>query len=223
LGRFAPTRRAELGGSMRPPCLAHKRARTRAAWARELPNHRAAIRQLKETTMSTRNATATKKAPGRSNQAKPSIDAIALLMADHKEVKTLFKQYDKLAKGNGADEDKQRLAEQICAMLTLHATVEEEIFYPAAKDPFDEPDLIDEATVEHASAKNLIAQVESSSPDDDMYDAKVKVLAEYIEHHVKEEEGEIFPKAKKAGLDLDALGEQMADRRQELQPDPLQA
>jgi hemerythrin superfamily protein len=145
-------------------------------------------------------------------------DAIALLTADHKEVKQLFKEYDKLVKADDEDEDedKESLVRQICAMLTAHATAEEEIFYPAARAVLDEPDLIDEATVEHASAKDLIAQLEQASPGDELYDAKVKVLAEYIEHHVKEEEGELFPKLKKADLDLKALGAELSARKQEL-------
>lgn len=143
-------------------------------------------------------------------------DAIALLTADHKEVQQLFKEYDKLVKADAGDEDKESLVRQICTMLTAHATAEEEIFYPAARSVLDEPDLIDEATVEHASAKELIAQLEQASPGDELYDAKVKVLAEYIEHHVKEEEGELFPKLKKADLDLKALGEELKARKQEL-------
>lgn len=144
-------------------------------------------------------------------------DAIKLLTEDHKEVKALFKQYDKLAKSDAEDDEKQQLAQEICAMLTAHASVEEEIFYPAAREALgEEADLIDEADVEHATAKELIAQIEASSPDeDDHYDAKVKVLGEYIDHHVKEEEGEIFPKVKKS-LDVEALGEEIETRKQEL-------
>ena len=164
-----------------------------------------------------------KKAPAKSRgRAAASSGAIALLMADHANVKKLFRQYDRLAKRDGSDADKQRLAQEICAMLTVHATVEEEIFYPAAKQAFDEPDLINEAAVEHATAKDLIAQIEDSSPDDEMYDAKVKVLAEYINHHVQEEEGEMFPKARKARLELEALGERISARKQELQLDRVE-
>jgi hemerythrin superfamily protein len=102
-------------------------------------------------------------------------------------------------------------------MLTVHATAEEELFYPAARDALgEEEDLIDEADVEHATAKELIAQIQGSSPDDPHYDAKVKVLGEYIDHHVKEEEGEIFPKVKKGGLDTAALGAEIAQRKEEL-------
>jgi hemerythrin superfamily protein len=101
-------------------------------------------------------------------------------------------------------------------MLTVHATIEEELFYPAARENSTEQDLLDEAEVEHASAKDLIAQIEGMDAGDELYDAKVKVLGEYIDHHVKEEE-ELFPKVKRAKLDLEALGGELAARKQELQ------
>jgi hemerythrin superfamily protein len=142
-------------------------------------------------------------------------DAIALLTADHKEVKTMFEQYDKL--GDRANAAKKKLADQICAALTVHTTIEEEIFYPALRAASkDAADLLDEAEVEHAGAKDLIAQIEEMDPEDDLYDAKVKVLGEQVDHHVGEEEGEMFPVAKKARLDLVALGEEMATRKEEL-------
>lgn len=162
---------------------------------------------------------ATKKSPTSSsskNGASKTQDAIQLLMADHAEVKPLFKAYEELVDAEASDEERQQLAEQICAMLTVHATIEEEIFYPAAKEALEEADLVDEATVEHASAKDLIAQIQEMEPSDELYDAKVKVLGEYIEHHVKEEEREMFPQAKKARIDLAALGEQLAERKEEL-------
>jgi len=162
---------------------------------------------------------AKKSAPRKPTGAKPTTagDAIKLLTADHKEVKALFKDYDKLVEAEADDGEKQALAEQICTMLTAHATAEEEFFYPAAREVLGEDeDLIDEADVEHATAKELIAQIEASTPDDPLYDAKVRVLGEYIDHHVKEEEGEIFPKAKKAGLDTEALGAEIAARKEEL-------
>ena len=124
-------------------------------------------------------------------------DAIALLTADHKEVKAMFEQYEEL--GDRANASKKKLADQICTALTLHATVEEEIFYPALRAASKEAaDLLDEAEVEHAGAKDLIAQIEDMDPEDDLYDAKVKVLGEQIDHHVGEEEGEMFPKAEEA-------------------------
>lgn len=143
-------------------------------------------------------------------------EAIAQLTSDHARVKKMFQQYEKLVKAEAGDSEKQDLAAVICAELTAHATAEEDIFYPAARDAIDKPDLVDEADVEHASAKDLIAQIESSSPADDHYDAKVKVLGEYIDHHVQEEEGEMFPKVRKAKLDTVALGERIAARKAEI-------
>ena len=158
------------------------------------------------------SAKAQKSAPSKSAN-----DAIKLLINDHKEVEALFKQYDKLVEGESGGEEKQALAEQICTMLTVHATVEEELFYPAAREVLGEDeDLVDEADIEHASAKGLIAQIQSSSPDEEHYDAKVKVLGEYINHHVQEEEGEMFPKVKKEGLDSRTLGIDMAARKDQL-------
>lgn len=146
-----------------------------------------------------------------------SADAIKLLTSDHKEVKALFKAYAQLVDANGEDEEKQQLALQICTKLTVHATVEEELFYPAAREVLeDDEDLADEAEVEHASAKDLIAQIMEAAPEDPLYDARVKVLGEYIEHHVEEEEGEMFPKIKQSDLDVDSLGQQMAQRKEEL-------
>ena len=144
-----------------------------------------------------------------------TIDAIALLTTDHREVKDLFEQFDKL--GDKAYAKKKNIAEEICTALTLHAMVEEEIFYPAVRAAAKEAaDLMDEAEVEHASAKDLIAQIQEMDPEDELYDAKVKVLGEQIEHHVKEEEKEMFPKAKKAGLDLVALADEMLGRKEEI-------
>ncbi len=144
------------------------------------------------------------------------MDAIELLKADHRKVEKLFKEYDKLVEDEGSYNEKEALTATICAELTMHTQIEEEIFYPAARDILDEEDLIDEAVVEHASVKDLIAQLSDMAPDDDLYDAKVKVLSELIEHHVEEEEDEMFPKLKKAKLDTAALGPQMEDRKLQL-------
>jgi hemerythrin superfamily protein len=139
------------------------------------------------------------------------------LTEDHARVKRLFKDYEKLAKEEATDDDKEELATLICAELTAHATAEEEVLYPAARAAIDEPDLVDEAAVEHATAKDLIAQIMESTPDEDeLFDAKVKVLGEYIDHHVKEEEGELFPKLKKAKVDTAELGERIAARKSEI-------
>jgi hemerythrin superfamily protein len=141
-------------------------------------------------------------------------DAIALLKADHRKVEGLFEQFEN-ASGDGK---KQKIALEICLELTVHAQIEEEIFYPACEGKVEE-DLLKEAYVEHDGAKVLIAEIEAGGPDDDYYDAKVKVLSEQIEHHVKEEEQRmegLFAQARKAGLDMDALGEQLAARKAEL-------
>jgi hemerythrin superfamily protein len=143
-------------------------------------------------------------------------DATVLLQRDHADVKKLFRQYDKLADGQADGQERQALAMQICQMLTVHATIEEEIFYPAAREAEVEEDLLDEAEVEHASAKDLIAQIQSMSPDDELYDAKVSVLGEYVEHHVQEEEGQMFPKCRRAKMDLAGLAEQLSERKSEL-------
>lgn len=143
--------------------------------------------------------------------AKP-MDAIRLLKEDHREVEKYFKQYEELE----SDREKQALAQTICKALSVHAQIEEEIFYPAAREKIEDEDLLDEAQVEHASAKDLIAQIQSMKVGDDLFDAKVKVLGEYIQHHVKEEEGEMFPEARDSGLDLKALGEALAERKAKL-------
>ena len=141
-------------------------------------------------------------------------DAIALLKADHRKVERLFEQFE-AATGAGK---KQALAKQICTELTVHATIEEEIFYPACKGKVEE-DLLNVGFVEHDGAKVLIAEIEAGSPDEQFYDSKVKVLSEQIEHHVGEEERPstgIFSQARAAGLDMDALGAQLAARKKEL-------
>lgn len=143
-------------------------------------------------------------------------DALELLKEDHEHVKSMFEQYEGL--GERAHATKKKLATQICTELTRHATAEEEIFYPAvrAAGGKDKEDLVDEAIVEHASAKDLIAQIMEMESTDELFDAKVKVLGELIDHHVQEEEKEIFPAAKKAGLDMKMLGQQIAERKAEV-------
>src|ERR1700710_2481281 len=141
-------------------------------------------------------------------------DAVALRKADHRKVEDLFAAFE-AAKGDGK---KKSLAEQICMELTVHTKIEEDIFYPACEGKV-EKDLLKEAYVEHDGAKVLIAEIEAGGPDDEFYDAKVKVLSEQIEHHVKEEEQRVegmFAQARKAGLDMDVLGDQMADEKQRL-------
>jgi hemerythrin superfamily protein len=143
-------------------------------------------------------------------------DAIALLKQDHANVKAMFQQFEAL--GDRAFASKKRLADKICLELTKHATAEEEFFYPALREASKEAeDLVDEASVEHSTAKDLIAQIGAMDAHDELFDATVKVLGEYIDHHVKEEEGEIFPLAKKAGLDLAAMAGEIAARKEEIE------
>ena len=139
-------------------------------------------------------------------------DAIALLRADHKLVSTLFAEYEKTR----SNSKKKTLVSQICTELSVHAQVEEEIFYPAVKQALKDREMIPEAIVEHATLKELIGQVEGIEPDGEMFDAKIKVLSEYVKHHVKEEQNEIFPQAKSTELDMIELGGKIAARKQVL-------
>ena len=141
-------------------------------------------------------------------------DAIALLKADHRKVEELFEQFEKASSG----ERKRTLAEQICLELSVHAQIEEEIFYPACEGAVEE-DLLKEAYVEHDGAKVLIAEIEAGGPGDEFYDAKVKVLQEMIGHHIEEEEKRVegmFSQARNAGVDVDALGLELMARKEEL-------
>ena len=151
----------------------------------------------------------------KSDKSNATQDAIALLKADHRQVEEWFEQFEKARDDNR----KQKLATQICEALKVHTTIEEEIFYPAFLEATDETDMHHEAEIEHNGAKKLIAEIEASSPDDEYFDSKVKVLSEMIKHHVKEEEQPdgMFAKARKSEMDLDALGEQMATRKAELE------
>jgi hemerythrin superfamily protein len=139
-------------------------------------------------------------------------DAIALLKSDHEAVSALFADYE----GTRSGAQKKALVARICAALSVHAQVEEELFYPAVKAALKDKELVPEATVEHASLENLMAQLDGVEPDGEMYDAKVKVLSEYVKHHVKEEQTEMFPKVKASSLDLVDLGSRMAVRKEEL-------
>lgn len=151
----------------------------------------------------------------KTSKASAPLDAFALLKADHVEVLKLYKQYQKLADEQADPDERGALAAKICRALTVHASIEEEIFYPAAREVLDDASVMDHADVEHASAKELIAQIESMSPDESHYDAKVCVLCEYVSHHATEEEEEMFPKLRR-NLDPKALGEQLAARKDEL-------
>jgi hemerythrin superfamily protein len=146
-------------------------------------------------------------------------DACDLLDADHKNVMKMFKEYEELtnSRARSAAQKKMDLARQICMELTVHTQIEEEIFYPAVRAAIKDTDLLDEAAVEHQSAKELIAQLEAAGEADDMFDAKVKVLGEYVNHHIKEERGEIFPKARAARkLDLVAMRDELETRKEEV-------
>lgn len=138
-------------------------------------------------------------------------DAISLLKADHRKVESLFEAFEAAERNT----EKGKLAAQICLELRVHAKIEEELLYPQAHEEIEE-DLVDEAVVEHASAKALIKQIEGMKPGEHLYDAKVKVLSEYIKHHVKEEENEMFPQLRQSGMDLKELGAQLMARKQQL-------
>lgn len=162
---------------------------------------------------------ATSRSSSKSTQKRPpkgaAQDALRMLMDDHKKVKKMFDEFEKI-KDKADDEQKQLLVETACAELTIHAQLEEEMFYPAARDAIEEMDLLDEAEVEHASAKQLISELSTMQPGDDMYDAKFKVLGEYVKHHIEEEEKELFPLIKKSELDLAEMAEEMQERKMAL-------
>ena len=157
------------------------------------------------------HATTTKAASFDKAKAAPK-DAIALLKADHDAVSQLFDEYE----GARSVPNKKKLVAEICTALSVHAQIEEEIFYPAVKSALKDKLLVPEATVEHAGVKDLIAQFEGTDPDGEMYDAKVKVLSEYVKHHVNEEQNEMFPKAKASSLDMVELGARLAARKEDL-------
>jgi hemerythrin superfamily protein len=164
---------------------------------------------LKDQTMATSATAPTNK---KTTHAPSASQATAMLRADHKRVSALFEEYQKAR----AATKKKDLVAQICSELTIQAQLEEEIFYPAVKQALKDHGLVPEATVEHATLKDLIAQVKDVEPDGDMFDAKIKVLSEYVKHHVKEEQNEMFPKAEATKLDMMALGARMAARKDEL-------
>lgn len=158
----------------------------------------------------------TTKSPARKSVAKKTAskakDATTMLRADHRLVSGLFEDFEKTR----SPDKKKAIVAKICTELKVHAQLEEEIFYPAFKAALQDHELVPEATVEHDSVKDLIAQVEGVEPDGDMYDAKVKVMGEFVKHHVKEEQTQMFPKAKKSGMDLMEIGRQLQARKQEL-------
>ncbi len=143
-------------------------------------------------------------------------NAIDLLKKDHDEVDSLFKEYEMLAEGEGDARDKRELSTRICGMLAVHAMIEEEIFYPAARAADVDADLLDEAEIEHGSAKQLIAEIGAADASASLYDARVKVLGEYIRHHVKEEENELFPACRKSEMDMAEIGSRLRRRKTQL-------
>jgi hemerythrin-like domain-containing protein len=162
--------------------------------------------------MTTATKTAAPKTAATPETPPAAKDAIALLKADHEMVSGLFAEYEKTR----SVAKKKALVAEICTELSVHAQIEEEIFYPKVKAVLKDTELVAEATVEHAGVKGLIAELEGLEPDGEMYDAKVKVLSEYVKHHVKEEQNEMFPKAKATSLDLLELGARMTARKAEL-------
>jgi hypothetical protein len=143
----------------------------------------------------------------------PALSALELLEQDHRQVEELFGEYDQL---KGDDKRKGELAQKICLALEVHAQIEEEIFYPLAREATKDNDLIDESLVEHATVKNLIGEIEEMEVGDDLSDAKIRVLGEMVKHHIHEEEGELFPELESAQIDLDAIGKELAERKEAL-------
>jgi hemerythrin superfamily protein len=159
----------------------------------------------------------TRAAPPSREAEEADQDAIELLTEDHRTVDELFEEYES-SKDDASDEDKEQIVARICSALEAHATIEEEIFYPAAREAVDEDDadMFDEAEVEHEHIKMLVEELKTMTAGEELYDAKVKVLSEYVKHHVEEEEGEIFPCVRDTELDVEALGAEMQARKEEL-------
>src|SRR6202012_5458787 len=173
-------------------------------------SHKTSKSPAKRATRAAASKTASR-AP-RAPKAPIAQEATARLKADHRRVSDLFDQYEKTR----STAKKKTLVDNICMELGIHAKAEEEIFYPAVKAALKDKEMVPEAIVEHASLKELMAQVEGKEPDGEMFDAKIKVLSEYVKHHVKEEETEMFPKARKTKIDMKALGAEIAARKEEL-------
>ena len=158
-----------------------------------------------------RNSSRSQSSNRNTERASPS--ALELLEQDHREVEEWFDEYNELKED---DDRKGALAEKICLALKVHAQIEEEIFYPRARKATKENDLIDEAAVEHSAVKHLIGEIEGMKVDEELYDAKIRVLGEMVKHHIKEEEEELFPELVPAKMDLDAVGKELAKRKEEL-------
>lgn len=141
-------------------------------------------------------------------------DAVKLLIADHRKVQKMFDQFKRL--GDDDVEEKEQLVQTACMELRVHTTIEEEIFYPSLQGEIKDPSLLDEAGVEHTVAKQLIGELEEMTPEEELYDAKFHVLGEYVNHHIEEEEKELFPQAERSEVDLQAIGQQLHDRKEEI-------
>lgn len=167
----------------------------------------------KAKTKADRKTSRSRTASRKSETPAKSMNAFDLLEQDHREVEEWFDEYDEL---EDDDDRKSELVEKICLALKVHAQIEEEIFYPQARKATNDNDLLDESLVEHATVKNLIAEIEAMEAGDDLYDAKIRVLGEMVKHHIKEEEDELFPEMQSAKMDIDALGNELAKRKEEL-------
>lgn len=143
-------------------------------------------------------------------------DAVSLLTADHLDVSEMFSEFESLLSDDGSEDQRAEVVRQICQALTAHATVEEEILYPAARDALGDDDMIDEAVAEHASVKELIEQIQGMEPSDELFDSTVRMLQESVDAHVEEEEGELFPRLQDTDLDLEELGDRIAQRKEEV-------
>ena len=217
--RSASARAKPAAGSRARKAPSTSRAKS-ASPAMKRTNAAPAAKKSRTTTRATpKPPKAEKTAENTAPKTMKEADAVDLLTDDHLEVGALFKQYDKLAKKEAPADQRRMLAQTICDMLKAHTTIEEEIFYPAARRAGIDADLLDEADIEHASAKDLIAQIEGGDARDDHYNAKVKVLGEYITHHVVEEHTEMFTKCRRSGMDLVALRAEMEQRKMSLVPD----
>jgi Hemerythrin HHE cation binding domain len=160
----------------------------------------------------------TKSSRSHKSHKSSGMDAIDLLMEDHKKVQKVFKEFEK-SRDEMGDAEKGRMVRHCCMELKIHTQLEEEIFYPAAREAIEDEELVDEAEVEHAAAKQLINELEQMEPGEDLYDARFTVLGEYVNHHIKEEEqaGGILAEVKKAKIDLEELGRRMMQMKEKLQ------
>ncbi|MGH7114334.1 MAG: hemerythrin domain-containing protein [Stellaceae bacterium] len=175
--------------------------------------HMATLAKTKVSRAAERKSSRSQPANRRKVPGEGAPNAFGLLEQDHRQVEEWFDEFDELGKD---DKRKGELAEKICLALEVHARIEEEIFYPQAREATKDNDLIDEAVVEHAAVKNLIAEIEEMEVGDDLYDAKIRVLGEMVKHHVKEEEEELFPELEKSKMDVEVVGRKLTERKAEL-------